>query len=443
MTIFNVFTLLGGLAMFLFGMNVMGEALEKQAGSKLKGLLEKLTSSPVKGLLLGAGVTAIIQSSSASVGILQALAVTGSITYGGAIPIILGQNIGTCATALLASIGTGKNARRASMVHLYFNIIGTTTFLILFYALNAIIGFSFINDPVNAANIAVVHTLFNVFSTAILFPFRGALEKLACLTIKDDEEDEEFQMLDERLFATPPIAVYRCKTVSMNMARTALDAVNSAVGLIVNGYDEKTAEEITALEDKTDVYEDKLGTYIVRLNERNLSVDDSRETGMLLHCIGDFERIGDHARNIKESAEEMKEKSIAFSEQGKKEIDILSAAVIEILSMAVEAFEKNDVNLARKVEPLEQVVDILKESIRNKHISRLQRGLCSNETGFVLSDIITNYERVADHCSNIALCVIETEKNSFSTHEYVEALKESHDEEFEGLFKMYREKYSV
>lgn len=582
MSIFNVFTLFGGLAMFLFGMNVMGEALEKQAGGKLKHILEKITSSPVKGLLLGAAVTcviqsssattvmvvgfvnsglmqlnqaigiimganigttitawiisltaiqsdniimqclkpstfapvlaaigivyymflksdkkkniglillgfavlmsgmqtmsgaveplaevegfrklfvlftnpilgvlvgafvtAIIQSSSASVGILQALSVTGSITYAGAIPIILGQNIGTCATALLASVGTGKNARRASMVHLYFNIIGAVTFLIIFYGLNAVIGFGFINDPVNAASIAVVHSVFNVFSTLLLLPFTKQLEKLACLTIKDDAEDEEFQMLDERLFTTPTIAVYRCQSVTKNMADTALDAVKKSLGLIVKGFDEKIGEEIVELEDKTDVYEDKVSSYIVKLNEMNLSFDDSRETGMLLHCIGDFERIGDHARNIKEAAEEMHDKNITFSETGKKEIDIISSAVDEILSMAVEAFKNEDIALARKVEPLEQVVDILKETIRNKHISRLQRGICSTETGFVLSDIITNYERIADHCSNIAICLIETEKNSFSTHEYVEELRNSHDAQYEALFDSYKRKYSI
>lgn len=582
MSIFNVFTLFGGLAMFLFGMNVMGEALEKQAGGKLKHILEKITSSPVKGLLLGAAVTcviqsssattvmvvgfvnsglmqlnqaigiimganigttitawiisltaiqsdniimqclkpstfapvlaaigivyymflksdkkkniglillgfavlmsgmqtmsgaveplaevegfrklfvlftnpilgvlvgafvtAIIQSSSASVGILQALSVTGSITYAGAIPIILGQNIGTCATALLASVGTGKNARRASMVHLYFNIIGAFTFLIIFYGLNAVIGFGFINDPVNAASIAVVHSVFNIFSTLLLLPFTKQLEKLACLTIKDDAEDEEFQMLDERLFTTPTIAVYRCQSVTKNMADTALDAVKKSLGLIVKGFDEKIGEEIVELEDKTDVYEDKVSSYIVKLNEMNLSFDDSRETGMLLHCIGDFERIGDHARNIKEAAEEMHDKNITFSETGKKEIDIISSAVDEILSMAVEAFKNEDIALARKVEPLEQVVDILKETIRNKHISRLQRGICSTETGFVLSDIITNYERIADHCSNIAICLIETEKNSFSTHEYVEELRNSHDAQYEALFDSYKRKYSI
>ena len=582
MSIFNVFTLFGGLAMFLFGMNVMGEALEKQAGGKLKHILEKITSSPVKGLLLGAAVTcviqsssattvmvvgfvnsglmqlnqaigiimganigttitawiisltaiqsdniimqclkpstfapvlaaigivyymflksdkkkniglillgfavlmsgmqtmsgaveplaevegfrklfvlftnpilgvlvgtfvtAIIQSSSASVGILQALSVTGSITYAGAIPIILGQNIGTCATALLASVGTGKNARRASMVHLYFNIIGAVTFLIIFYGLNAVIGFGFINDPVNAASIAVVHSVFNIFSTLLLLPFTKQLEKLACLTIKDDAEDEEFQMLDERLFTTPTIAVYRCQSVTKNMADTALDAVKKSLGLIVKGFDEKIGEKIVELEDKTDVYEDKVSSYIVKLNEMNLSVDDSKETGMLLHCIGDFERIGDHARNIKEAAEEMHDKNITFSETGKKEIDIISSAVDEILSMAVEAFKNEDIALARKVEPLEQVVDILKETIRSKHISRLQRGICSTETGFVLSDIITNYERIADHCSNIAICLIETEKNSFSTHEYVEELRNSHDAQYEALFDSYKRKYSI
>ena len=582
MTIFNVFTLFGGLAMFLFGMNVMGEALEKQAGNKLKGLLEKLTSSPLKGLILGAGVTAviqsssattvmvvgfvnsgvmklnqaisvimganigttmtawlisltaiqgdsiimkllkpssfapilgtigivyymflkndkkknlgmillgfsilmagmesmsgavkplaeveafrnlftlfenpilgvlvgagvtaIIQSSSASVGILQALSVTGSITFGGAIPIILGQNIGTCATALISSVGTSKNARRTSMVHLYFNIIGTITFLVGFYALNAVIGFSFVDDPVNAANIAVVHTVFNVVATSVLFPFRNGLEKLACLTVKDDKEAEEFQMLDERLLVTPAIAVDRCKHVTYNMAKSALDAVEKAVELIVNGYDEKVAAEVRELEDKTDIYEDKISSYVLKLNETNISAEDGNELSTILHCIGDLERIGDHANNIKESAEEMKEKNIAFSERGQEEIVKLSNAVKEIFAMAVEAYEKNDIELAKKVEPLEDVVDTLKETIRAKHITRLKEGKCSYETGFVLSDIITNYERIADHCSNIALCVIESGRREYDPHEYINNLKKHHGEEYDDLLEMYRDKYAI
>ena len=439
----NIGLILLGFAVLMSGMQTMSGAVEPLAEVEGFRKLFVLFTNPILGVLVGAFVTAIIQSSSASVGILQALSVTGSITYAGAIPIILGQNIGTCATALLASVGTGKNARRASMVHLYFNIIGAFTFLIIFYGLNAVIGFGFINDPVNAASIAVVHSVFNIFSTLLLLPFTKQLEKLACLTIKDDAEDEEFQMLDERLFTTPTIAVYRCQSVTKNMADTALDAVKKSLGLIVKGFDEKIGEEIVELEDKTDVYEDKVSSYIVKLNEMNLSFDDSRETGMLLHCIGDFERIGDHARNIKEAAEEMHDKNITFSETGKKEIDIISSAVDEILSMAVEAFKNEDIALARKVEPLEQVVDILKETIRNKHISRLQRGICSTETGFVLSDIITNYERIADHCSNIAICLIETEKNSFSTHEYVEELRNSHDAQYEALFDSYKRKYSI
>ena len=582
MTIFNVFTLFGGLAMFLFGMNVMGEALEKQAGNKLKGLLEKLTSSPFKGLILGAGVTAIIQSSSAttvmavgfvnsgvmklnqaisvimganigttmtawiisltaiqgdslimkllkpsafapvlgaigivyymflkndkkknlgmvllgfsilmagmesmsgavkplaeveafknlftlfenpilgvlvgagvtaiiqsssaSVGILQALSVTGSITFGGAIPIILGQNIGTCATALISSVGTSKNARRTSMVHLYFNIIGTITFLVGFYALNAIIGFSFIHDSVNAANIAIVHTIFNVVATTILFPFRNGLEKLACLTVKDDEEAEEFQMLDERLLVTPAIAVDRCKHVTYNMAKAALDAVEKSVSLIINGYDEKLADEVRALEDKTDIYEDKISSYVLKLNETNLSAEDGNELSAILHCIGDLERIGDHADNIRESAEEMRDKNVVFSEKGHRELVILTDAVKEIFAMAVKAYETNDLDLARRVEPLEDVIDTLKETIRAKHISRLKEGKCSYETGFVLSDIITNYERISDHCSNIALCVIEEGRKEYDPHEYINNLKKLHDKEYEELLAVYKEKYAI
>ncbi|MBR5467889.1 MAG: Na/Pi cotransporter family protein, partial [Firmicutes bacterium] len=348
-----------------------------------------------------------------------------------------------CATALISSVGTSKNARRTSMVHLYFNIIGTITFLVGFYALNAIIGFSFIHDSVNAANIAIVHTIFNVVATTILFPFRNGLEKLACLTVKDDEEAEEFQMLDERLLVTPAIAVDRCKHVTYNMAKAALDAVEKSVSLIINGYDEKLADEVRALEDKTDIYEDKISSYVLKLNETNLSAEDGNELSAILHCIGDLERIGDHADNIRESAEEMRDKNVVFSEKGHRELVILTDAVKEIFAMAVKAYETNDLDLARRVEPLEDVIDTLKETIRAKHISRLKEGKCSYETGFVLSDIITNYERISDHCSNIALCVIEEGRKEYDPHEYINNLKKLHDKEYEELLAVYKEKYAI
>ena len=438
----NIGTILLGFAVLMTGMEIMTNAVEPLADMPAFTNLFLLFTNPILGVIAGAVLTAAIQSSSASVGILQALSQTGAITYNNAIPIIMGQNIGTCITAILASVGTGKNAKRAAVVHFYFNLIGTIVFLVLFYVLRAIFDFAFLDDPLNAANIAVIHTLFNVLATSILLPFTKLLEKLACVTVRDDKEDKEFSMLDDRLMVTPSVAVYQSRQVAETMAKLAKETLYDGMHCL-DDYDEKLMEKVEANEDKIDVYEDKLGTYLVRLSAKDLNEEDSNEVSRLLHCIGDFERIGDHALNLKEAAQEMRDKKIEFSPEGKEELDVMAAAVREILDMAVEVFINNDVRLAAEVEPLEQVIDTMQNALKSKHVERLKRGECTTELGFVFSDITTNYERVADHCSNIAICIIEMAKDSMSLHEYLNDLKESHNEYFEDRVQAYTEKYAI
>ncbi len=438
----NIGTILLGFAVLMTGMDIMTNAVKPLADMPAFTNLFLLFTNPILGVVAGAVLTAAIQSSSASVGILQALSQTGAITYNNAIPIIMGQNIGTCITAILASVGTGKNAKRAAAVHFYFNLIGTIVFLALFYVLRAIFDFAFLNDPLNAANIAVIHTLFNILATSILLPFTKLLEKLACATVRDDKKDKEFSMLDDRLMVTPSVAVYQSRQVAETMAALAKETLYDGMRCL-DDYDEKLMEKVEANEDKIDVYEDKLGTYLVRLSAKDLNEEDSNEVSRLLHCIGDFERIGDHALNLKEAAEEMRDKKIEFSPEGKEELDVMAAAVREILDMAVEVFINNDVRLAAEVEPLEQVIDTMQNALKSKHVERLKRGECTTELGFVFSDITTNYERVADHCSNIAICIIEMAKDSMSLHEYLNDLKESHNAYFEERVQAYMEKYSI
>ena len=393
----------------------------------------------------GALLTAIIQSSSASVGILQALSVTGSITYANAVPIILGQNIGTTVTALLSSIGTNKNARRTAVIHLCFNVIGALVFLILFYTLKATIGFPFINDSINAAGIAAVHTIFNLTSTLILFPFIKWLEKLAYLIIKEDGpngKEEKISLLDERLLATPSVAIARAKDVTDHMAVLSRDSLFLAMSLIKDFSSEKAAI-IRENEEIVDKYEDKLGTYLVKLSRESLSLDDSHEISNLLHSIGDFERMSDHAVNLAEVAEEIFTKKIMFSSDGMKEIQVISRAVAEILTLTTDAFMKEDLELAKQVEPLEQLIDRLKNKMKNRHIQRVRKNECSIETGFVFSDLLTNYERVADHCSNVAVCLIEVANDSFETHEYLSNVKGSGGNDFAQRYEAYKQKYVI
>ncbi len=436
-----------GFAVLMFGMETMSDAVKPLANvPEFTGILTAF-SNPVLGMIAGAVLTAIIQSSSASVGILQALCVTGAISYGVAIPIIMGQNIGTCVTALLSSIGATKNAKRAAMVHLYFNIIGTVVFMVLFYTVNAVVGFSFLGTATNAAGIAVIHSLFNVFATMLLLPFGKGLEKLACLTIRDDvqpaeveEERKELQLLDSRFLEKPAFAMEQSVHVANKMAEESKRTLFTAMDLLWN-YTEDGAKKVGELENLVDQYEDELGTYLVKLSRQNLSVHDSHTLSIVLHCIGDFERISDHAINIMEAAQEMHDKKLIFSPKAEEELKVFSRAVQDIVEKAYAVFRDQDEKLAQKVEPLEAVVDELNQEVKKRHIRRLREGKCTIELGFILSDITTSLERVADHCSNIAVCVTQVREDTYDTHGYLNSVKNEDSEIFRGLVLEEEEKY--
>ena len=438
----DVGLILLGFAILMFGMDTMSGAVKPLADIPEFTEILTLFSNPLFGVLAGALLTAIIQSSSASVGILQALAATGSITFASAIPIVMGQNIGTCVTALISSIGANKNAKRAAMVHLYFNIIGTIVLMTVFYGLNALIDFAFVGDTVNAAQIAIIHTSFNLLSTLLLCPFGKQLEKLACLTIPDAKGEEAEPLLDERLLATPAVALDQCRTTTRVMADLSRDTLDLAMSMIGH-YDEKSAATINQWEQQVDTYEDAIGTYLVKLSSHSLSLSDSHEVSRLLHCIGDFERISDHAVNMMKTAREIDQKQIVFTPDAQEDLQHMYRAVRAIVRMAVEAFHRKDLELAAHVEPLEQVVDLLKKQLKRRHIERLQRGECTTEMGFVFSDIITDCERVADHCSNIAVCLIQVHQDSFETHEYLNTLKNSDDKAFEDMYENYKSEYAL
>ena len=437
-------TIMIGFAVLMTGMTTMSQAVAPLQNEAWFTNLFVRFSNPLLGVLVGAIVTGIIQSSSASVGILQALSSTGVITFGSAIPIIMGQNIGTCVTALLSSVGANKNARRAAMVHLYFNIIGVALFLTVFYGLNAVLHFTFVNDTVTAWGIAVVHSIFNLTATAVLLPFANVLEKLAIATIPDDAQKESFALLDERLLNTPAMAVERARSATAEMAELARTGVIQAMSL-THKWDDALAQKVRDEEEKVDHYEDALGTYLVKLSGRELSHADSQSVNTLLHTISDFERISDHSVNLLESAEEMHTKDVHFSNDAREELQVLEDAVQDTLNRTTDAFRKSDLHLAGKVEPLEQVVDELVRAIKARHIARLQAGSCSIEYGFILDDLLTNYERVCDHCSNVAVAQIEVAQDSFDTHAYLNDLKSGHDskesEQFQRRLDRYRERY--
>ena len=437
----DVGMILLGFAVLMFGMDTMSGAVAGLQDVPEFQSIFLMFTNPVLGVLAGAILTAIIQSYSASVGILQALSATGQVTYGAAIPIIMGQNIGTCVTAMISSVGANKNAKRAAVVHLLFNIIGTCVWLSVFYLINAVVHFDFVGNSIDQLGIAVVHTTFNVLCTALLFPFSGLLEKLACRLVRDDKVPEQIQILDERLLSTPPVAIGRCQEVAETMARISMDALRTGCHLIEH-YDAKEAQAVRETEKEADQYEDMLGTYLVKLGRENLSERDNRQVSKLLHIIGDFERISDHAVNVVESAEEMRSKGLHFSPQAKQELNVLTSAVGEIMDLSLDAFLKDDPDLAVKVEPLEQVVDTLKEQLRNRHILRLQRGECTIELGFVWSDLLTDLERVADHCSNIAGCVIEMSHGSLDVHEYLDYIKGG-SIAFQRAYNAYARKYAL
>lgn len=431
-----------GFAVLMYGMESMSGAV---SGLKeVEGFTNLLTvfSNPILGVLAGALLTAIIQSSSASVGILQALSTTGAITYASAIPIIMGQNIGTCVTALISSIGANKNAKRVAFVHLYFNIIGTVALLLLFYAVNSFVHFAFVDLQANQFGIAITHSMFNLLCTALLLPFGAGLGKLATLTIKDAPTKEEATLLDERLLITPSVALERAEAVTADMADSAVSSIKTAMPLL-NIYDAPTAKKVRKYEKDADVYEDAIGSYLVKLSNEDISETENHKITKLLKLIGDFERISDHAVNIVESAEEINSKHIEFSDEAKHEVSILKEAVFEITDLAYGAFIDNDLDKASLVEPLEQTIDILVEQIKLHHILRLQKSECTIDHGFVLSDILTNLERTADHCSNIAACITEISENaSFDMHKYLGDIRNDTDE-FKSNFKMYKNKYSL
>lgn len=434
----DIGTILLGFSVLMTGMTFMSSSVSPLADMPFFQDVLVMFNNPLMGVLLGTVVTGIIQSSAASVGILQSLSMTGSITFGMAIPIITGLNIGTCITGLLSSIGANKNAKRVVAVSIYFKVLGTAICLSAFYLLNAVFHFDFVDAPIGALEIAVVHTLFNVINTLILLPFSKQLEKLAKLTIRDKNTKEE--LLDERLLMSPAFAIVECRNLTVRMAKMARDSMLAAIGLL-DAYDSKIADSVTEMENEMDLYEDKLGTYLVKLSSKNLSRSDSNQAAELLHTIGDFERIGDHAVNILRAAKEMDDKELHFSETAQQELVVITRAIVDILDLTVEAFEKQDTVLAGKVEPLEQVIDDLKLDLKNRHIRRLQDGRCTIELGFVLSDLLTNYERVSDHCSNIAVAVIQIKDSVLDTHGYLNEVKTGGGAEFTQAFEAYQEKY--
>lgn len=431
-----------GFATLMTGMSAMSDAVAGLKEVPEFTSILTLFSNPILGVLAGAVLTAIIQSSSASVGILQAISATGAVTFGTAIPLVMGMAIGTCITAVLSSIGANKNAKRATLVHLYFNIFGTIAALALFYGANAIFKFDFFDNTANEVGIAIVNTAYKVFCVLMWSPMLGVLEKIAFKSVKDTDEKEKYEILDERLFATPAVAVDRCKDVTVTMADISVQAIEKAL-LMISKYDEKTSEEIVKAEKKADKYEDKLGSYLVKVSALELSDEDSNETTKLLHIISDFERISDHAVNVLKSAEEIADKKLAFSEKAQAELATLSGAISEIVGLAYKSFAENDLESAAKVEPLEQVVDDLKDKIKLKHIHRLQEGRCTIELGFVLNDILTDLERVSDHCSNIAGLVIEMNHSEMDLHKYLKNVKKDPDGEFAAMFESYSQKYSI
>lgn len=431
-----------GFATLIYGMEAMSAAVKPL--SQMEGFADLflLFSNPILGVLVGAIVTGIIQSSSGSVGILQALSTTGQISIGATIPIIMGQNIGTCVTALISSVGTNKNARRAAIVHLYFNLVGTVFYLSLFAILNRVFSFAFVNQAANPFTIAIIHTIFNLACTALLLPFSELLEKLAYRTIPDDNEKEKVLLLDARLFSTPSIALNRSREIAKEMADTSVKALKMSFGLI-DDYNEKVAEKVSALEDQTDIYEDSLGTYLVKLSSQNLSSRDSTEAAKILFLIGEFERIADYASNITKSAQEIYEKKLVFSDQAKNELAVMLSAVEEIVKLAVNSFKENNLILAAKVDPLEEVIDELKSAIKKQHVGRLQSNECTIELGFVFSDLLTVLERISDHSSNIAGCVIEMSHDSMNMHDYLHTVKYERNTEFKELFSEYSKKYTL
>lgn len=440
----GVGTILLGFTTLMTGMALMSDSMAFLENEKWFADLMVSFTNPILAIIVGAVLTGVIQSSSASVGILQSLCSTGLVTGGVALPIILGQNIGTCVTALISTIGANRNARRAAMVHLYFNLLGVIIFAAVFYGVGAFIPWGFLTETMSEVNIAIIHTTFNVITTIIMLPLHGVLEKLATLSVPEDKEPESTALLDERLIATPAVAIQRAQEIAADMAQTASQALDGAIGLLEK-FDSKGLESVKALENKTDEYEDALGTYLVQLTGTKLSVHDNRQLNILLYTISDVERIADHAVSIGKAGEEIYKKDIAFSDAAKKELKVLSEAVQAVVKSTVTAYCGGDLENARRVEPQEQVVDSLVKEIKSRHVRRLRNGQCKVEYGFVLEDLLTSFERVADHCSNIAVEMLQVSEGKLEAHEYLTALKAgelTESAKFDERFEKYRKQYT-
>ena len=430
-----------GFATLMFGMDTMSGAVEGLKDVSWFQEMFIMFTNPILGVLAGAVLTAIIQSSSASVGILQALSATGKVSYGAAIPIIMGQNIGTCITAILSSIGANKNGKRTAIVHLAFNVIGTVVWLIVFWIIKLTLSPIILGESATFMGIAVCHSLFNILCTIILLPMTSLLEKLATIIVPDSKTPETTEMLDERLFATPAVALERCHSVTNDMAKCAIGSLLKALDLYSN-YSPELAEQIREDEEMSDKYEDALGSYLVKLSSMKISAEDSTEAAMLLKIIGDFERISDHSTNIVEAIEEMKEKDLIFTPEAQKEIGAMIGAVKEILDLSLKAYTENDLEALESISPLEDIIDDLKEKLRTRHIMRLQQGNCSIEAGFVWSDLLTDFERTSDHCSNIAGCILDFKNHDMNIHEHIRALK-ANEASYTEKLKYYNQKYAV
>ena len=443
----NAATIMIGFAVLMFGMDMMSGAVKPLADvPEFRSLLLKF-SNPILGMLVGLVFTAVIQSSSASIGVLQALCMSGAVSYATAIPIIMGQNIGTCVTALISSAGSSKNAKRTALVHLYYNFMKVAIFMIPFYILNGIMDFAFMDTASSALGVAVIHTAFNVLMLVIIFPFTQILEKLVYFTIPLTEAEQikdprKVQILDPIFLDRPGLALEMCKNAAIDMAKYAKEGMLLAMELVSN-YDEKKAQKVRELEDMVDHYEDELGSYLVKINGHHMSPKDSQEVSILLHCIGDFERISDHSVNIMVSAKEMYDKQAEFSNKAQEELVIFTKAVTDTLEAAVKVFCEEDLQLAKKVEPLEETIDYLSEEMKKRHIKRLRKGKCTIEMGFVLSDITTNYERVSDHCSNIAICLLQLNEEGFDTHEYQDVISSKDNVAYVEEVKRLREYYKL
>lgn len=443
-------SILVGFAVLMIGMDIMGNAMKPLAEIPEFGQILTMFSNPFLGMLAGLCLTALMQSSSASVGILQVLSKTGSVSCATAVPVIMGANIGACISALLSGIGASRDARRASLIHLYYNILKTSLFMIVFYTIDYFVDFAFMDKPISALGVAVVHSMFNVAMCLILLPFSRLLVKLVYLTVPENqtsgtvltEGERERKSLDARFLDMPGFALDQCRHVTGVMAKMAQHSIQTAIDLLFS-YDEERAREVAELENEVDKFEDELGTYLVKIGSKDLSGKENRMLSVLLHCIGDFERISDHALNLKEAADEIHEKGLEFSEKAVGELQVFSRAVNDILELSINAFGRDDAEMARMVEPLEEVIDQLNIDVKKRHVKRLRKGKCTIEMGFILSDIITDFERVADHCSNIAVSLLQKGDDDFEAHEYLDTLKTGDNMDFQGRVMAFRNKYPL